>query len=264
MWLRAETHGQGGVATGAWRALWNGVRWGLDRAVSVGYGVLYDVIFERFAPYRALQEEVLACVRAGLGPAVEPRQVRVLEVGCGPGNFACLLAEAGFAVLGLDPYGGLIELAREKRRARRLSQLAFQHGDLTDGRHAWEATFDQVVSIHALYAHPAPQRLLAEISRVLKPGGHLVLVNHTRRMGPATTFAEVRRRAGGLAALHALLWLVPNALFELGRRQMGPPHYWDEARLRAELEAAGFAVLELRRTFLNATSLLAWARKPAG
>jgi ubiquinone/menaquinone biosynthesis C-methylase UbiE len=229
----------------------------------VGYGVLYDIIFERFAPYRALQEDVLACVRAGIPPGTEPGQVRVLEVGCGPGNFACLLAEAGFAVLGLDPYAGLIELAREKRRARRLSQLAFQHGDLTDGRHAWEATFDQVVSIHTLYAHPAPQQLLAEIRRVLKPGGSLVLVNHTRRMGPASTFADVRRRAGWLAAFHALLWLVPNALFELGRQQVGP-HYWDEARLRAELEAAGFTVLDLRRTFLNGTSLLARARKPAG
>jgi SAM-dependent methyltransferase len=263
MWLRADTGGGSGVATGAVRVLRHAVRWSLDRAVSVGYGVLYDIIFDRFAPYRALQEEVLACVRAGVGPGVEPRHVRVLEVGCGPGNFACLLAEAGFAVLGLDPYGGLIELAREKRRARHLSLLAFQQGDLTDGRHAWEAAFDQVVSIHTLYAHPAPQRLLAEMWRVLKPGGYLVLVNHTRRLGPAATFADVRRQAGGLAALHALLWLVPNALFEFGRQRVGP-HYWDEARLRAALEAAGFAVLELRRTFLNATSLLAWARKPGG
>ncbi len=253
----SERPGGGGIV----RSVLNAVQWVLDRTVSVAYGVVYDYIFERFGPYRALQGEVLTRVEASLSNGAPRAEVRVLEVGCGPGNFSCILAEAGFSVVGIDPYVGLIDLAREKRRALRLSHLAFQHGDLAGGGVLWDGSFDQVVSIHSLYAHPEPRRLLAEVFRVLKPGGHVVIVNHTRRMALGSTFAEVRRREGRPAAWQALLlWLLPNAIFEVARKPVGP-HYWDEATFAQELRAAGFAVREMRSTFLNATSLLVWARK---
>jgi 2-polyprenyl-3-methyl-5-hydroxy-6-metoxy-1,4-benzoquinol methylase len=260
MLSRAETARRTGTP-GIVRSILNAVQWGLDRTVSVGYGVVYDYIFERFDPYRALQREVLARVEAALPGATPRHEVRVLEVGCGPGNFSCMLAEAGFAVVGIDPYVGLIDLAREKRRALGLPHLAFQHADLANGGVVWDASFDQVVCIHALYAHPEPRRLLAEAFRALKPGGHVVIVNHTRRMALGSTFAEVRQREGRTPAWQALLlWLMPNAVFEAARKPVGP-HYWDEATFAAELRAAGFTVREMRRTFLNATSLLVWARK---
>jgi len=263
MLSRAETSERTGNH-GVVRSVLNAVQWSLDRTVSVAYGVVYDYIFERFGPYRALQQEVLTRVEASLPSAAPRHEVRVLEVGCGPGNFSCILAEAGLAVVGIDPYAGLIDLAREKRRALRLSHLAFQHADLANGGVLWDGSCDQVVSIHSLYAHPEPRRLLQEVFRVLNPGGHAVLVNHTRRMALGSTFAEVQRREGRLAAWQALLlWLMPNAIFEAARKPVGP-HYWDEATFAQELRAAGFTVREMRRTFLNATSLLAWARKDGG
>jgi ubiquinone/menaquinone biosynthesis C-methylase UbiE len=251
----------GAGGSGVVRSVLGGLQWGLDRTVSVGYGVVYDYIFERFGPYRALQREVLARVESTVAGGAERGDVRVLEVGCGPGNFSCILAEAGFSVLGIDPYAGLIDLAREKRRARRLSHLAFQHADLAQSNGLWDGSFDQIVSIHTLYAHPSPRLLLEQVRRILKPGGHAVLVNHTQRLALGAAFAEVRRREGPMAALRALgLWLVPNALFEAGRKPVGP-HYWDEQTFARELQEAGLTVLEMRRTFLNASSLLVWARK---
>lgn len=242
------------------RSVLGGVQWGLDRTVSIGYGVVYDYIFDRFPPYQALRREILARVETAVPAGMSRRDVRVLEVDCGPGTFSCVLAEAGFAVVGVDPYPGLIDLAREKRRARRLSNLAFQHADIAHGNTFWGGTFDQVVSVHSLYAHPAPRRMLAEIGRILKPGGHLVLVNHTRRLGLPSTFREIARGDGLPAALRSLIWMVPNTVFESGRKRVGP-HYWSEDALGAELRAAGFTVLEMQRTFLSSASLLAWARK---
>src|SRR6267378_4591981 len=231
------------------------IRWGLDRMLSVAYGVVYDYLYERFAPYQRLQTEIRQLVEAGSPSCADRRDVRVLEVACGPGNFTCALAEAGFTVTGLDSYGALVEVAKEKRRARHLSSLAFRHGELTRGNTFRDGSFDQVVNIHSLYVHPAPERLLREACRVLKPGGHAVFVNHTRQIGRWSTLRDIARRDGMGAALHGLLWVLPNSIFEAVRRRVGP-HYWDEATFSAQVRCSGFSILEMRRTFLGNASLL--------
>ena len=251
-----------GAAESVMKSAIDAIRWWLDRMLSIGYGVVYDYLYPRFRHYQRLQAEIRALVEAAVPASVERRDVRVLEVACGPGNFTCVLAEAGFTVTGLDSYASLVEMAKEKRRARHLSNLAFRHGELTRGNTFRDGTFDQIVSIHALYVHPAPDRLLREAYRVLKPGGHAVFVNHTRQIGRWSTVREIARRDGLGAALHVVLWVLPNSIFETVRRKIGP-HYWDEDTFSAELRRAGFSVLEMRRTFLRGASLLAWARKRA-
>jgi SAM-dependent methyltransferase len=242
-------------------SLHGGFQWGVDRMLSVGYGLLYDYIFEKFAPYQKLQAEVLGLVAASVKDVPDRREVHVLDIDCGPGNLTFVIAEAGFSVVGLEPYGALVELAREKRRARRLANLAFTQGDLATSKALREASFDQVVNVHSLYAHEDPQALLAEAQRVLKPGGHAIFVNHTRPVNVGATFRELRAREGTGPALRCLLlWLLPHALFEAARRRIGP-HYWGEEQFGANLRAAGFSVLEFRRTFLNGASVLVWARK---
>jgi SAM-dependent methyltransferase len=249
-----------GEAGTMWSSALRGVQWGLDRMLSVGYGFAYDYIFESFAPYQDLRREVLELVEAAVPAGAHREAIRVLNVECGPGNLAINLAEAGFAVVGLDRYGALIEVAREKRRAKHLTNLAFQHADLADGNTFREGAFDQVVSVHALYVHPNPSQKLTQVHRVLKPGGHVVFVNHTRRLGLRTTLGDSLRREGLRAALRCLLWLLPNAIFEATRRRIGP-HYWGEGEFAARLREAGFTVLAMRRTFLNGASLLVWARR---
>ncbi|HEU5193423.1 MAG TPA: class I SAM-dependent methyltransferase [Methylomirabilota bacterium] len=242
-------------------SLHGGFQWGVDRMVSVGYGLVYDYIFEQFGPYQKLQAEVLALVESAAREAPDRRSVQVLDVDCGSGNLTFIIAEAGFSVVGLEPYGALVELAREKRRAKRLANLAFSQGDLLTTKTLRDNTFDQVVNVHSLYVHPDPQGLLRHVHRVLKPGGHAVFVNHTRRADVRRNFGETRAREGLGAALRCLaLWLLPHALFEASRRRIGP-HYWDETTFAVNLRAAGFTVRESRRTFLNGASILVWARK---
>src|SRR5262249_10044543 len=194
----------------------------LDRLLSVGYGMVYDYVYPRFRHYQRLQAEVRDLVEAAVPTQVERRDVRVLEVACGPGNFTCALAEAGLTVTGLDAFTALVDAAKDKRRTRHLSNLAFRQGELTCGNTFRDETFDQVVSIHALYAHPAPDRLLREAYRVLKPGGHAVFVNHTRQIGRWSTLRALARRDGVGAALHGLLWVLPNRIFDAARPRAVP------------------------------------------
>src|SRR5262245_25105297 len=241
-------------------SLHGGFQWGVDRMVSVGYGLVYDYIFEQFGPYQKLQAEVLALVELAAREAPDRRSVQVVDVDCGPGNLTFVMAEAGFSVLGLEPYGALVELAREKRRAKRLANLAFSQGDLSSAK-LRDASYDMVVNAHSLYAQASPQRRRARADRVLKPGGHALFVNHTRRVEVRATFRAMRAQLGTAAALRCLLlWLLPHRMFEAARRQIGP-HYWSEADFGRNLATAGFDVLETRRTFLNGASLLVWARK---
>ena len=238
------------------------VQWTLDRMVSVGYGVVYDTIVERFGPYRELHGDVLRFVEAAVTPGTSRREIRVLDVACGPGTFALRLAAAGFETVGIDAYAGLVDLAREKREAHRAANLAFRQADLAEGGLFAEETFDQVVNIHSLYTQRDPQRLLREVYRALKPGGHAVFVNPTRRVRLGAAMREVRRREGMGAALRCLLFVLPNALFEAMRKRAGP-HYWATEELTARLRQAGFTVLEVRPAFFDGASLLAWVRKDA-
>ena len=243
-------------------SLQGGFQWTVDRMLSIGYGLVYDYIFEQFGPYQQLQAEVLGMVEtAATATSLDRRAFQVLDVDCGPGNFTFVLAEAGFSVLGLEPYGALVELAREKRRAKRLANLAFSQGDLAQTKTLGDASFNQVVNVHSLYAHADPQAVLHQAWRVLKPGGQAIFVNHTGPVRPRATFREQRAREGTAAAVRCLfLWLLPHWLFEATRRRIGP-HYWSEATFGANLRAAGFTVLQTRRTFLNGASVLVQAKK---
>jgi SAM-dependent methyltransferase len=245
-------------------SLQGGVQWTIDRMLSIGYGLVYDYIFEQFGPYQALQAEVVELVETAAKPTTpDRRKFQVLDVDCGPGNLTFVMAEAGFTVLGLEPYGALVELAREKRRAKRLANLAFTQGDLATDTLLRAASFDHVVNVHSLYAHPDPQAVLRQSFRVLKPGGQAIFVNHTEAVKPWATFREVRGREGTKASLRCLLlWLLPHWMFEATRRRIGP-HYWTETTFTANLQAAGFTVLETRRTFLDGASILVLARKPS-
>lgn len=100
---------------------------------------------------------------------------RVLDAGCGPGAVTAALRERGAVVAGFDRSARMVEVAR-----RRLGDDAdLRVADITDPLPYPDAAFDDVVAalvLHYLEDWTAP---LAELRRVLKPGGRLIVaVNH--------------------------------------------------------------------------------------
>src|SRR5262245_35753894 len=99
----------------------------------------------------------------------ELRPRRVLEVGCGMGNFAERLARRTSAeVVATDPSSRMVELARERgldARVADVQELPFDDGE-----------FDCAVANAMLYHVEDLDRALSELARVLEPGGNLVAV----------------------------------------------------------------------------------------
>ena len=106
---------------------------------------------------------------------------RVLEVGCGPGWFWEAAADALPADLDLtltDLSPGMVEEATAKVRGlgRRVAGRVVDVSELPFE----DASFDAVLAMHMFYHVPDPARGMAEIARVLKPGGRAIITTNGR------------------------------------------------------------------------------------
>jgi ubiquinone/menaquinone biosynthesis C-methylase UbiE len=95
----------------------------------------------------------------------------VLDVGCGTGFATAELARLGVAVSGVDLSPGMLDVAR-----RQLPELTFEVGSMLALPHA-DGAFGGVVAWYSTIHVPDPDlpTALAELARVLRPGGHLLL-----------------------------------------------------------------------------------------
>ncbi len=97
---------------------------------------------------------------------------RVLDIGCGTGTFACMLASRGMDVIGLDPAGASLDVARKKPGADRVTWV---HGDLgaLPALRADLATMTGNVA-QVFVADDEWSKTLRACHRALRSGGHLV------------------------------------------------------------------------------------------
>jgi ubiquinone/menaquinone biosynthesis C-methylase UbiE len=98
----------------------------------------------------------------------------VLDVACGPGLVALPLAETAGHVTGLDLTPAMLEKARALQRREGLSNLSWQLGRADALPYRREA-FDAVVTRFSFHHLTDPARALAEMVRVCRPGGRVVV-----------------------------------------------------------------------------------------
>lgn len=100
----------------------------------------------------------------------------ILEIGFGPGRTLGLLAERGARVTGVDVSEEMVRLAgRRNAELVRTGVLMLHRGDGVT-LPVQDNSQDAVLSVHNLYFWSEPEGTIAEIARVLCPGGRLLLV----------------------------------------------------------------------------------------
>jgi ubiquinone/menaquinone biosynthesis C-methylase UbiE len=104
-----------------------------------------------------------------------PVGARILDVPCGHGRHAHLLAEAGYRVDALDYSAHLLAMARQRGEGR---ALRYHRGDMRSLPGAWTSRFDALLNLSTsfgFFLDPADDvHVLAEFARVLREGGTLV------------------------------------------------------------------------------------------
>lgn len=107
----------------------------------------------------------------------------VFELGCGGGlNQSLLERDRVASFSGLDPNPALLEKAREQARARGLA--ADIRAGVGENIPFGDGAFDSVVCSFTLCSVADQARVLAELRRVLRPGGNLLFLEHGKAPDP--------------------------------------------------------------------------------
>lgn len=151
---------------------------------------------------------------------------RMLDVACGAGQISIPAARAGARVTGIDIASNLIEQAQARARAENV-EVQFDEGD-AEALPYEDGAFDVVVSLIGAIFAPRPERVAAELLRVCRSGGRIVMANWT----PEGHIGQMFKIIG--------THVPPPAL-------MAPPMKWgDEATVRERL-GQGLSRLEITR-----------------
>jgi ubiquinone/menaquinone biosynthesis C-methylase UbiE len=237
------------------------------------YAEVYDLLAEHNPAYQALLARFNEAVsRWPLRPGA-----RLADLGAGTGNFSLALAEAFPAcpVTHLDSNVAMNRAAERKARAAGRGNLHVLTCDISSacqrlGEPFAAGSLAALTTVHALYAFPQPQQVLASAFTWLQPGGWLlacdagrmgsvagwaayVLAHHWRRHGLAATLG-LYRRALAVVALNRPLQRAQRE----GRLWRHTP-----AEFRAAIEGAGFEVVQACQVYRGDSDFVV-ARKPAG
>ena len=202
-------------------------------------------LFDAMAPtyddlepwYEHLYDVLHAILREAIGPAPHPG-ARALDAGCGTGFQSALLAALGWRPHGVDVSAGLLAVARRRLPGAALTVASVEALPYPD------ASFDAVVCCGSTLSFvDDPARAMAEMGRVLRPGGRLLLdCEHRPSLDLAWTLVSaLTADALGYGVSPREAW---RALATRGRLRLPYPGYgllwlFTRRELAAIMRAAG-------------------------
>jgi len=193
---------------------------------------LFDSLALEYLRERERQVSFISQKRIAIDFLGEARG-RLLEVGCGPAVMMPELLAMGFEAHGIDVSGEMVRRARQRMAGHPLEKRCTFSVDDVERLEAPQASYDAVLCMGVLEYLPRYSRALAEISRVLKPGGIAVIALPNR----ASVYHVTRSAYVKLRALERRVRGKRNP-YRLAHNRCVP---WQFDR---ELAAAGLAKLD--------------------
>jgi SAM-dependent methyltransferase len=176
-----------------------------------------DPLRERFAASAArlaqLEETRREALRDELRRFVQPRgNERALDAGTGTGALAFALAPLVREVVAIDLVPELLDEAR--RRAGAFANVHFVEGDVTR-LELGAGSFDLAGCLRTLHHVPRPELVVAELTRVTRPGGQVLVVDQIAPVDPLAAL-ELNRfeRARDQSTTRVLAEVDLRGLFE--------------------------------------------------
>jgi ubiquinone/menaquinone biosynthesis C-methylase UbiE len=142
----------------------------------------------------AATEEVVAWLELSGATGAERD---VLDIGCGIGRLECALHRKVRSIVGIDISPEMVRIARERCAEQR--NVRIQHTSGMDLAQLPNAAFDCTVALDTFpylqMTSGLAERHVAEASRVLRPNGHLIILNFSYRDSVEQDRADLRRLA---------------------------------------------------------------------
>lgn len=114
--------------------------------------------------------------------------MKVLELGCGTGSTAILHAPYVQHIHAVDISSGMLDIAAEKAKAEDITNITFEQADVSSFK-APDESYDAILTLSFLHLLENKAEAMANIHRMLKPGG--VFVSSTVCLGDTMAFFKL-------------------------------------------------------------------------
>lgn len=162
---------------------------------------------------------------------------KVLDLGCGSGRHVVYLAKNGFDVYGFDIAEEGIKLAKEWLKDEHL-KASFKIGSIYEKLPYKDDFFDAIISTHAIHHGKIEdvRKAIAEVKRVLKPGGLIFINLRKRRIRKFDLKNRIIEKYGHQKVSYKMI--APRTYAPIEGGEKGLPHYlFDKKGIRKEFRA---------------------------
>ena len=219
------------------------------------YARSYDNLAKHFSPYHRLVQEVCGYI----DEFAQGRSLRILDAGCGTGNYTWELTQRGHKVIGIDYSPAMLARAERKRQSE-LEWPRFLLQNFSEPLPFRDGSFDIVICIMVLYSLRNPGYLASELRRVTSSPGRLVAVTMQKNVDLLGAITEAYKDSGlakTASMVMALFGVIVSNLIIKVKHKTRTYNTMDEQQCRDFFEEHNWMTKNIRTTYTCGAGVLA-------
>ena len=228
----------------------------LERFFWNQYAKSYDNLLRHYRPYQDLLQEVCGHIDS----YAKGRSLRILDVGCGTGNYTVELSRRGHRVVGIDFSPSMLKRAEQKKdESSEWPHFLFNDVHrIIPFRHD---SFDHIIFINAFYTIPDHEKFIEELRRVARRPSLIIMVNTKKPLSLKTTIRHQWNATKGLQRLYSLYSLATVGVWNIfisRRQRTGVYHPTPPEEMKELLLSNGVWPLWIWETYVDGVLGMGW------